>query len=154
MLRNKFVKAGAVAVACGALGTGVAFASSALSPQPSPAQPPNNHAGKNMAAHKGHKGAGPFARVVHGDAVVPTKDGQFVNVTLDRGIVQSVNGNSLTLKEGTKTATYKTVTLTIPGDAKISDNRHPAQLSDIKPGQQAAVLMGPGHDRVMAHDAR
>jgi hypothetical protein len=107
-----------------------------------------------MAAHKGHKGAGPFARVVHGDAVVPTKDGQFVNVTLDRGIVQSVNGNSLTLKEGTKTATYKTVTLTIPGDAKISDNRHPAQLSDIKPGQQAAVLMGPGHDRVMAHDAR
>jgi hypothetical protein len=153
MLRNKFVKAGVVAVACGALGTGVAFASSALTPQSSPAQQPPSNNGKHAAAHKGRKGAGPFARVVHGDAVVPAQNGQFVNVTFDRGVVQSVQGNTLTLKEGTNNATYKTVTLTIPADAKIRDNKQPAQLSDVKPGQRAAVLLGPGHDRVIARNA-
>ena len=49
------------------------------------------------------------------------KDG-FITVTDDDGIVESVSGDQLTIKEGTKTLTYKTVTLTIPSGAKVKRN--------------------------------
>jgi hypothetical protein len=47
----------------------------------------------------------------------------FATVTLDRGFVQSVNRQQLTIREGTKTTTYKTVMLTIPSNAVVRDNR-------------------------------
>ena len=90
---------------------------------------------------------------VHGDLVVPTKTG-FAKATLDRGFVQSVSGTQLTLREGTKTSTYKTVTLTIPAGARVRDNRQAATLSDLKPGQRALVLQGPKRTLVVAHDVR
>jgi hypothetical protein len=91
---------------------------------------------------------------VHADAVVPTKDGRVVTVTIDRGIVQSVSGDQLTLKEGTRKATYKTVTLTIPSNAVVRVNRKAAKLSDVKSGQRAIVIQGPKHTRVVVRDAK
>jgi hypothetical protein len=90
---------------------------------------------------------------VHGNVVVATRKG-FVHVIFDRGIVKSVSGNQLVLKDGTKTATYKTVTLTIPAAARVRDNGARATLADIKPGQRATVIQAPKHTWVIAHDAK
>lgn len=90
---------------------------------------------------------------VHGELVVRTNGG-FATVTLDRGFAQSVSGQQLTLKEGTKDATYKTITLTIPTNAVVRDNRRQATLGDIKPGQHVVVLEGPNRTAVIARDAK
>ena len=90
---------------------------------------------------------------VHGQVVVATPRG-FQTITFDRGFVQSVNGQQLTLKEGTKKATYKTVTLTIPGTARVRDNGHLASLGDVKPGQRAIVVQAPLRTIVIARTPR
>jgi sarcosine oxidase gamma subunit len=61
-----------------------------------------------------------------------------------------VEGQQLTLREGTKTATYKTVTLTIPNDAKVRVNGRAASLADVQPDQRAVVVQGPNVTRVFA----
>lgn len=87
---------------------------------------------------------------VHGSAVVHTKSG-FRTITWDRGTVSSVHGDQITLAEGTRTATYKTVTLTVPSDARIRDNGAKAMLASIKAGQRAIVVQGPKRTLVVAH---
>jgi hypothetical protein len=88
-------------------------------------------------------------RAVQGSVVVATKSG-FATVTFDRGFVQSVNGNQLTIREGTKRATYKTVTLTIPSGARVRDNGQTASLSQLTQGQRVGVVQGPSHTWVVA----
>jgi hypothetical protein len=89
------------------------------------------------------------SRAVHADAVIDTKSG-FVTVTLDRGFVQSVSGQQLTIREGTKKATYKTVTLTIPSNAKVRNNKKTATLSALTAGERVWVLQGPNATHVIA----
>ena len=67
----------------------------------------------------------------------------FANVTFERGKVDSVSGQQLTITEGTAKATYKTVTVTIPAGAVVRDNRQKATLSDVKAGQRVLVLTRP-----------
>ncbi|MDX6667166.1 MAG: hypothetical protein QOK04_546 [Solirubrobacteraceae bacterium] len=153
MRANRVGKVAVVAGTCAALGAGAAVAGNAASAPSGGATAGNKAAGPNGA--KGRNGRlRALRRAVHVDAVVPTKDGKFANVTLDRGIVQSVQGDQLTLKEGTRKATYKTVTLTIPGNAVVRDNKRPAKLSDVKSGQRAVVFRGPKRTAVVAHDVR
>ena len=71
-----------------------------------------------------------------------TRNG-FATVTFNRGFVQSVNGRQLTIREGTKAATYKTVTPTIPSSAKVRDNGESASLSQLTQGQRVGVVQGP-----------
>jgi hypothetical protein len=113
--------------------------------------------------HRGHGlffmlGARPLANTagppVHADAVVPNKSGGFDTVTLDRGSFSSLSADQLTLVEGTKTATYKTVTLTIPAGATIRRNGAQAQLTDLKAGDEVIVINGPKDTMVIAHDAQ
>ena len=130
-----------VAVCCIALGAGISAIASA-------------GAATNTAGHAGraghHGGLRRFAaRAVHGDLVVATKTG-FANVTFDRGVVQSVNGRTLTITEGHQQATHKTVTLTIPAGAKVRDDRQAASLSAVKPGQRVMVITGPKQTFVIA----
>jgi len=52
--------------------------------------------------------------------VVPNRAGNgFDTITEDQGAFQSLSGDQLTITEGTKTLTYKTVTLTIPSNAIV-----------------------------------
>lgn len=88
-------------------------------------------------------------RSVHGDLVVKTKTG-FGTVTFDRGKVDSVSGQRLTMTEGTRKASYKTVTVTVPGGAVVRDNRNPAALSDLKAGQRVLVVQAPKRTFVIA----
>ena len=103
-------------------------------------------AGAGIAGTDAHQGRhhGQFGRAarapVHAELVLPDRQGGFRTVTLDRGSVDSVSGDQLTIKEGTPTATYKTITLTIAADAKVRRNHDSAQLSDLQQGDLVWVL--------------
>ncbi len=97
--------------------------------------------------------AGAAGPPVHSESVVPNEKGGFETVTMDRGTLSSLSGQQLTIAEGTKSATYKTVTLTIPSDAKVYRNGETAQLSDIRSGDTVTVVRGPKGTVVNANDA-
>jgi hypothetical protein len=136
-----------VAASCAALGAGASAITSAG------AAGTSARASRGQAARARPGVRRALRRTVHADVVVPTKTG-FATVTVDRGFVQSVNGQQLTLREGTKTTTYKTLTLTIPAGAVVRDNAHKGTLPDVKAGQRALVLHGPKRTLVIARDAR
>jgi hypothetical protein len=108
----------------------------------------SGHAGARAAKLR----AGALRRLAHavqGSAVVRTANG-FATVTFERGKVASVSGQQLTITEGTRKATYKTVTVTVPANAVVRDNRQTATLADVKPGQRVLVLAAPKRTYVIA----
>jgi hypothetical protein len=137
-----------VGVACAGLGAGVSAIATA-----------GATSGRASASHHAatrffHGGGGVrLGRAVHGQLVVSTAQG-FKTVTFDRGFVQSVSGSSLTMREGTARATYKTVTLTIPAGARVRNNGRAATLATLTPGERVAVVKGPGRTRVIARSAK
>jgi hypothetical protein len=136
-----------VAAGCAALGAGASAIATAGAATKHSAQ-----AGKRHGAHI-RPGRRLAARAVHGNLIVATKTG-FVTVTFDRGAVKSVSGQELTLTEGTKKATYKTVTLTIPTTARVRDNRQKSTLAEVKAGQRATVVQTPKATFVIARTSR
>ena len=62
----------------------------------------------------------------------------------------TLNGNQLTITERTKKAVYKTVTLTIPSNAIVRDNKQKATLGQLKSGQRVLVVSGLNRTRVVA----
>ena len=147
---RKHLKLVTVAVACvaiGAAGSAIASAGATSSGTTS------TTASAAKAARA--RGAGARAlerRAVHATVVVATKSG-FATVTIDRGLVESVSGQQLTIREGTKKATYKTVTLAIPSSAKVRDNRQVSKLSALTAGQRVAVVQAPQRTWVTARTA-
>lgn len=138
---------GTCCAAAGAAGGAIATAGAAPSGHSHPAAP----SAQAKAARKAK--LGPllrFARrAVHGDAVVHTKNG-FVTVSFGRGTVAGVTGQQLTINEGTRTASYMTVTLTIPATARVRDDGQRATLSQVKPGQRVLVVTAPKRTFVIA----
>ncbi len=139
-----------LALSCIALGAGASAIAGAGAATRTPARSAHAH-----GAHHGRRGPGMrwARRAVHAQLVVPTKQG-FVNVTIDRGTVDSVSGSQLTLAEGTRKQTYKTITLTIPSAAKVRDNRQTASLSSLRKGQRVTVVQTPKRTFVVAHTPR
>jgi hypothetical protein len=136
-----------VAVCCVALGAGASAIASAGASTPS--------AGTALQ-HGGLRAGGMrrlAKRAVHGDLVLATRRG-FVTVTFDRGKIDSVNGQQLTISEGTRHATYKTVTLTIPTNARIRDNRQKASMAALQNGQRVLVILAPKRTLVIARTPR
>ncbi len=133
-----------VAASCAAIGAGASAIASAGAATSANA-PRHSHARHGLARV--------LARAVHEDLVVATKTG-FKTLTVDRGFVLSVSGQQLTLREGTKRATYKTLTLTIPADARVRDDRRKATLGDLKSGQRVIGVQGLKRAVVSAHDVR
>ena len=119
MTARKFAKVGGAVAACAALGAAGAYIGDAAS---SPSTSSAASAAKPAQPGPNGRRRGPFRRMgraVHADLVVPTKDGKFASVRVDRGFVEKVEGNTLTLREGTKKATYKTVMLDLPSGAVV-----------------------------------
>jgi hypothetical protein len=143
----KFVAVGAACAAAGAGASVIATAGAAGTTTTT-----SSTAATASARHPGARRA-LERRAVQGDLVVATKSG-FMTVTFNRGFVQSVSGRKLTIREGTKKATYKTVTLTIPSGARVRDNGKPASLSELSAGQRVGVLQAPNRTLVIARDAR
>jgi len=151
----------AVGATCALVGAAAGIAESSAS---------TNHTTKGRAAHAARGGAiksgmaiGPGFAIgipgdaagppVHSESVVPNEKGGFETVTMDRGTFSSLSGEQLTITEGTKSATYKTVTLTIPSDATVYRNGEKAVLSDIKSGDTVTVVQSPSGTTVSAFDA-
>lgn len=90
---------------------------------------------------------------VHSELVVPTRSGDdFETVTQDSGTVKSVSGDQLTITEGTEEATYRTVTIEIPDDAKVLRNGEQVELGDLKEGDRVHVSRSPDDSFVFATD--
>ena len=144
-----------VAVCCVALGAGVsAITTAGAATSSTSSTGSSSHARKaaKPAAARG-RGLRRLTRAVQGSAVVHTKNG-FATVTFQRGKVKAVSGQQLTITEGTRKATYKTVTVTIPANAVVRDDRHKASLSDVKAGQRVLVLQAPKRTNVIARTPR
>jgi hypothetical protein len=139
-----------VGASCAAIGAGASAIASAGAATSSSSRTTSAHAHKH-AFRGGLRGFA--ARAVHGDIVVPTKTG-FATVTFDRGRVDSVSGQRLTLTEGTPKASYRTVTVTVPSSAIVRDNGRRSDLAAVTQGQRVLVLTGPKHTRVIARTPR
>ncbi|MBO0769755.1 MAG: hypothetical protein J2O48_13815 [Solirubrobacterales bacterium] len=140
----KTVAVGASCLVAGAGASAISTAGAATSTTPT-TPPAHQQQAKGKGGHKGIAG-----RAVEGTAVVETKNGP-QTVKFNRGFVQSVNGQQLTLREGTKNKTYKTVTLNVPANAKVKDNGQQASLSKVTAGQRASVIQTPKGTFVQAH---
>jgi hypothetical protein len=144
LMIRRYWKLGALALSCVAIGAGASLIANAGAA---------TSAGTATGAHRAGQALRARAlarRAVEGDVVVAGKGGKFVAVTFARGAVSSVSGQQLTIAEGTKKATYRTVTLTIPTTAHVRDDRHLAALSDLKPGQRVMVIQAPQRTWVIA----
>jgi hypothetical protein len=141
----------AVGIACTGLGAGVSAIATAGATGHKAAAAKTRHAGLYHAGlrHAGRR----FGRAVHGQFVVSTAGG-FKTITFDRGFVQSVSGSTLTIREGTASATYRTLRLTIPAGARIRNNRQAAALSSLTPGEHVVVLRRPAGTAVIARSGR
>ena len=60
-------------------------------------------------------------------------------MTRDQGTVTAISGNDVTLHEGTKTVTYKDVTVTVADGATVTRDDATASLSDIKVGDRVSI---------------
>jgi len=156
MQRSATIGTVAIGGTCALLGAAAGIAGSSASSTPTP--PPGIvhralFADPALMLKSGPLGdaAGP---PVHSDAVVPNEKGGFDAVTMDRGSFSSLSGSDLTITEGTKSATYKTVTFSIPSGATIRRNGAQARLSDLKRGDTVVVLQGPKGTIVGANDAQ
>jgi hypothetical protein len=149
------IRMGAVGAVCALVGGAAGIAASSASPPT-----PTKAAGASAVIVQGpgpQLGLGPLADAagppVHSENVVPNKQGGFDTVTMDRGSFPSLSGEKLTITEGTKTATYRTLTLTIPG-ASVTRNGQAAKLSDLRSGDTVMVAQSPQGTDVAAHDAQ
>jgi hypothetical protein len=140
-----------VAVCCVALGAGVSAIAAAGAATGSTSTSGKAAHAKSGTARKARRAGGlrRLTRAVQGSAVVRTRTG-FATVTFERGKVDDVSGQRLTITEGTRKASYRTVTVTIPANAVVRDDRHKAALSDVKPGQRVLVLAAPKRTYVIA----
>ena len=153
MERKTLVRVGVVAGACARVGAAGGIAGSAAAPSQSARTTTNGkqERGPHLRMRMGFAGGGP---AVHAELVVPNSSGNgFETVTLDNGTVKSVDGDQLTITEGTQSATYKDVTLTITSGAKVQRNFADAQLSDLKAGDRVHVSSSPEGTDVFAVDA-
>jgi hypothetical protein len=151
MGKATLVRAGAVAAAGAAVGLGVnALGSAGADTQTGTGDRAGAHVRPALFGHARYGRHYGLRRAVHAEAVFPF-EGKFVTVSVDRGRVEKVDGDDLTLREGTPRLTYKTVTLTIPDNAVVRLNRQAAKLSDLQAGDKVAVLHGLERTAVRAH---
>ncbi len=146
MRPRKRVRLALVGGLCAAIGAGAGIAGSNAASTKSSARSSQAQSAGRPPFHRGPE--------VHAEEVVLNRAGDgFITVTEDGGIVDSVSGDQLTIKEGTKSVTYKTVTLTIPSNAKVYRNFVTAQLSDLQSNDAVHVSRSSEGTVVMANDA-
>ena len=112
--------------------------------------------GINAALSSAHGGGfhhrGFHAAPIHAEYVVPARDNTFKTITFDRGTITGVDGSTVHLREGTKTATYKTVDITLGNDAIVWVNGHKASVGDLKADQKARITQRPKGTFVFAFE--
>jgi hypothetical protein len=162
MNRSRIKQTAIAALTCATVAGAIGIATVAAAP---PNNGPTNHRagprdmppGMPPPPALGRRGVPPTiisGPPLHSEMVVPTRSGNdFITVTQDSGTVKSVSGDRLTITEGTEEATYKTVTLAIPGDATIVRNGKRAELADLRMSDQVHVSQSPQDSFVFASDS-
>lgn len=105
-------------------------------------------------AHGNAGGLARLRRAVSVTAVVPDGKGQFATLSIARGVLLSASTDALTLREGTRRATYKAVTLTLPANTTVRLSRSPSSLAALSAGERVLVIQGPRRTLVSAHPAK
>jgi hypothetical protein len=154
-----------VIAVCALIGALAGIAGSAAAPSKKSATEAQKKAQKKAAKRAlkrafrrgpGPGGPGFFMRgPVHATAVVPNEDGTgFDTITTDAGTLNSVDGTTVHLKEGTDKKVYKDdVAIDVGSDAKVIRNHKDAKLSDLKEGDHVRVITGaPKGNIVIAED--
>src|SRR3954470_23486248 len=166
MKRPQLKRMTIVIAVCAVIGALAGIAGSAAAPSTSkPAKAQKKAAAKKqMRALKrafrrgpGGPGFGPGFGFgpVHASAVVPNRDGTgFNTITTDAGTLNSVDGTTVHLKEGTDKKVYKDdVGIDVGSDAKVIRNHADAKLADLKAGDHVRVITGtPKGSIVIAED--
>ena len=102
----------------------------------------------------GGLGGGPG--IVHAEGVMLDKAGTgYITFTTDSGTVKSVEASAgkLTILEGTKSVTYKTLTLSIPSEAKVTLDGKSSSLSSLAEGDHVVVMTSSEGTTVNAGDS-
>jgi hypothetical protein len=149
-----------VIAVCALVGALAGIAGSAAAPSKSKSAQAQKKAAKKALKRAFRRGPGPggpgFMRgPVHATAVVPNEDGTgFDTITTDAGTLNSVDGTTVHLKEGTDKKVYKDdVAIDVGSDAKVIRNHEDAKLSDLKEGDHVRVITGaPKGNIVIAED--
>jgi hypothetical protein len=140
------------ALAAGAVGVAQGSSSKQVS---STRRTTQSSSGRQMAgAPPG--GVGPGAGSVHAVSVVLDKAGTaFIEQTSDRGTIQSVDSSAdtITVLEGTKAVTYKTVTLNVPANATVMLDGNTSSLSGLAEGDEVSVSSSSDGTAVLATDS-
>jgi hypothetical protein len=146
-----------VIAACAVVGAIAGIAGSAAAPSKSKPTQAQKKAQALKRAFRHGPGFGPgfFGGPVHATAVVPNQDGTgFDTITTDAGTLNSVDGTTVHIKEGTDKDVYKDdVAIDVGSDAKVIRNHADAKLSDLKEGDHVRVITGtPKGNIVIAED--
>jgi hypothetical protein len=162
MKRPQLKRMTIVIAVCALVGALAGIAGSAAAPSKSKSATAQKKAEKKAARkalkrafRRGPGPGGPGFGPVHATAVVPNKDGtDFLTITTDAGTLNSVDGTTVHLKEGTDKKVYKgDVAVDVGGDAKVIRNHEDAKLSDLKEGDHVRVITGgPQGNVVIAED--
>ncbi len=159
MNRKRLIGSIAAACAAAALTAGIAEGSgtttqSSTAPQPSTT---NGAATPGPDGHGGPPGGhGPGGDAVHSvDVVLNKAKTAYITQTTDEGTVESVDsaGGTITLLEGTKALTYKTVTVTVPSGATIALDGKTSTLGALVAGDHVSVSSSSDETDVMAMDS-
>jgi hypothetical protein len=142
----------ALAITCVAVGVGIgAITSAGATTTTTAASSAKAGSAVVRARHSRLRRRGALLRrAVQGDVVVRTASG-FGTVSFQRGTVESISGTQLTLTEGTRKASYRSVTVTLPAQAVVRDDGKQASLSSVTPGQRVVVIHAPRRTFVLAH---
>jgi len=127
-------------------GGAVAWAQTSDSSPSKPTTAPNGQTRQGVPKGRNARAAGILGRVVHGDLVVRGKDGHFENVTYDRGTLDGVSGDTLTLTR----PDGKKVSVKLTSDTKF---RGVANASELKAGKQTLVTSRDGKAMTVAQRA-
>jgi hypothetical protein len=159
MNRKRLIGSIAAACAAAALTAGIAEGSGTTT-QSSTATQPSTTSGAAMPGHDGHGGPpggrGPGGGAVHSvDIVLNKAKSAYITQTTDEGTVESVDssGGSITLLEGTKAVTYKTVTVTVPSSATVTLDGKTSTLSALVTGDRVSISSSSDGTDVTAMDA-
>ena len=150
--RARLLAVGTICAAAGA-GAGTIAVADASSGH---ASNPTSSGSASASSGKGHHAKGGLRRLlrrsVRSQLTVHTKDG-FATVTVNRGTVDSVIGDTLTMTDSTPTASDQKQTITLAAASRVRNDRKPAKLSSLTAGERVIVVQLPKRTVVVARPA-
>jgi hypothetical protein len=154
MKRPHMLTAAGIGVICTFSGAAAGIAESSATTHHHAAAPITTGWGGGFGSHGGRSpGFGGFG-AIHSVSIQPTAKGGFETVTVDAGTITAVGANSLTLKEGSTSATYATPTITPSGSVTVTLDGKSAKLSALTADDRAVIVQSSsGTSRVIAIDS-